>query len=68
MKTAKAGAIVSRNDGSEILLVYRAKHDDWSFPKGHIEEGENPEQAMRREVVEETGLTVKKVRVSHRRC
>ena len=29
----------------------------WSLPKGHIEEGETPEQAAIREVAEETGIT-----------
>ena len=29
----------------------------WSLPKGHIEEGETPEQAAIREVSEETGIT-----------
>jgi 8-oxo-dGTP pyrophosphatase MutT (NUDIX family) len=28
----------------------------WSLPKGHIEEGETPEQAAIREVAEETGI------------
>lgn len=28
----------------------------WSLPKGHIEEGETPEQAALREVAEETGI------------
>ncbi len=29
----------------------------WDFPKGHVEEGEDPFQAAEREMVEETGLT-----------
>ena len=31
--------------------------DYWDFPKGHIEEKEKPEEAAKREVKEETGLT-----------
>lgn len=58
MATRKAGAIIFHPDNSRILLVYRSSHDDWSFPKGHIEPGETPEEAMVREVQEETGLEV----------
>jgi 8-oxo-dGTP diphosphatase len=44
-------------DGSlEVLLVHRPRYDDWSFPKGKLEEGETDEQAAVREVEEETGL------------
>lgn len=49
-----AGGIVER-DGC-VLLVHRPKYDDWSFPKGKLDEGETWEQAALREVEEETGL------------
>ena len=57
----KAGAIVLRDgaNGREILLLYRGKQKDWSFPKGHIEEGETGQDAMEREIKEETGLDIK---------
>lgn len=47
-----------RSNGAvyEIAVVQRARHHDWSLPKGHIEEGESREQAAIREVQEETGL------------
>ena len=31
----------------------------WGYPKGHLEEGENPVDAAVREVFEETGFEVK---------
>jgi len=40
----------------EIALVHRAKFDDWTFPKGKIEDGESAIQAASREVIEETGI------------
>lgn len=60
MKTIqKAGAVVLSKDNPEnILLLYSKILNDWTFPKGHIESGENAEQTMIREIKEETGLTV----------
>jgi 8-oxo-dGTP diphosphatase len=49
-----AGGIVER-DG-RLLVVHRPKYDDWSFPKGKLEDGETWEAAALREVEEETGL------------
>lgn len=42
-----------------LLLHYRSGH--WDFPKGHIEKGESEKQALRREVLEETGINDLKV-------
>src|SRR5437868_10419140 len=41
---------------------YRYAADDylWELPAGHIDPGENPAAAARRELMEETGLTAKK--------
>ena len=49
-----AGGLVVR-DG-KVLLVHRPKYDDWSFPKGKLDDGETHEEAALREVEEETGL------------
>ena len=53
-----AGGVVYRPNGMgySIAVVQRARHNDWSLPKGHIEPGESREQAAIREVQEETGL------------
>jgi len=48
-------------EGGEILLVERGKEPlkgYWSIPGGVVEPGEKLEDAIRREVVEETGLDV----------
>ena len=39
-----------------MVVVHRPKYDDWSLPKGKLEEGESWEEAALREVAEETGL------------
>lgn len=60
-ETHKAGAIIlSELNPSKIALIYRLKHDDWTFPKGHVEDGESAVEAAIREVSEETGLSVGK--------
>lgn len=57
----KAGAIILSEDKKDILLIYRGKQKDYTFPKGHVEENESLEEAMTREVKEETGLTIKEI-------
>lgn len=41
---------------TEIALVHRPKYDDWSLPKGKIEEGETHLACAYREAMEETGF------------
>lgn len=42
----------------KTLLLYHKKLQMWLPPGGHIDEGELPEEALRREILEETGLEV----------
>lgn len=55
----QAGAIAVRirEHGPEVLIV-RAKRNpnDWIFPKGHIEPGEDAATAAVRELLEEAGV------------
>ena len=54
------GAIVYRkfHGNTEILLIKHVNSGHWSFPKGHVEEGETEEETARREVKEETGIDI----------
>jgi 8-oxo-dGTP diphosphatase len=55
-----AGAVLWRYSASkkiEIALVHRPRYDDWSLPKGKVEEKESHIACAFREVLEETGYT-----------
>jgi 8-oxo-dGTP diphosphatase len=54
------------NDDNKILLLKRADHKEywmpnkWALVGGGIEKGESPEEAVKREIKEETDLDIKK--------
>ena len=57
-----AVAAVVWNDRGQVLLIRRTKEPrkgQWSLPGGKVEFGETLEEAIRREILEETGLVVK---------
>lgn len=50
------------NDKGEVLLIKNPKFGDfWTIPGGHIELNETAEEALRREIMEETGLELKNI-------
>jgi 8-oxo-dGTP diphosphatase len=60
---AAGGLVIRRQQGAlQLAVVRRPAHEDWSFPKGKLEEGETFEEAARREVEEETGMSCRLVR------
>ncbi|WP_262322289.1 NUDIX domain-containing protein [Acidiferrimicrobium sp. IK] len=40
----------------EVVLVHRPRYDDWSLPKGKVDDGESDEDAAVREVEEEASV------------
>lgn len=53
----KAGCILVNLENKKIALVLRK--GDYSFPKGHLEDGETIKECAIRETIEETGHEVK---------
>jgi 8-oxo-dGTP pyrophosphatase MutT (NUDIX family) len=54
-----AGAVLWRLGSAgelEVLVIHRARYDDWSFPKGKAENGEDDQACAQREVEEEVGI------------
>ena len=54
MATIKAGCYLIDVDKKMIALIHREKQNDYSFPKGHVEDGEDIMTAAIRETAEET--------------
>ena len=57
MKTQICAGGIVLGDSGTIALVRNRKDTLWFFPKGHVEVGESFEEAARREIQEETGLS-----------
>ena len=55
-ETSAGGVVFRIADGRPLFLLIRDSYQNWGFPKGHVESGEDPEAAAVREVIEETGL------------
>jgi 8-oxo-dGTP pyrophosphatase MutT (NUDIX family) len=58
------GALVVIRVGAAIVLVRASYRRRWNFPGGGIKSGETPEDAARREVMEELGLDLPKLEKS----
>ncbi|MCW3841077.1 NUDIX domain-containing protein [Micromonospora yasonensis] len=62
MATYDIALVLLVDSSGAVLLQHRdgnaaASPNQWSLPGGHVEPGESPEEAARRELREETGLT-----------
>jgi putative (di)nucleoside polyphosphate hydrolase len=55
--------IILLNQKNQVFWGKRIRTHSWQFPQGGIDRGENPEQAMFRELHEEVGLKPEQVRI-----
>lgn len=52
-----AGIIPVRRDNQKWNFLFLRAYRNWDFPKGIVEEGEDPLETAKRELREETGIT-----------
>jgi len=56
-----AGGVVwreTKDSKIELAIIHRPKYDDWTFPKGKLDSGEELISGAYREILEETGLDI----------
>ncbi|HEV2836668.1 MAG TPA: NUDIX domain-containing protein [Pyrinomonadaceae bacterium] len=62
--TVTAGALIFNDRGEVLLLKHRFRTGSgWGIPGGFLEIGEQPEEALRRELREEVGLELENVEI-----
>jgi len=52
--TLKGGCFLINTEDKTVAVIYRKSKNDYSFPKGHMEEGEDVKTCAIRETIEET--------------
>ncbi|AVT41687.1 NUDIX domain-containing protein [Plantactinospora sp. BB1] len=68
MATYEVALVLLVDSSGAVLLQHRDEDvavspNQWSLPGGHVEPGESPEEAARRELLEESGLTADELRL-----
>lgn len=67
MKKAKGAGIILLNSNNQVLLILRDNKPGipfpgmWDIPGGQVEPGENPEETVKREMIEEMSLGLGKI-------
>ena len=62
--TVSAAAVVTNTKGEVLLLDHVLRpYSGWGLPGGFIKHGEQPEEGIRREIREETGIELEAVRL-----
>lgn len=53
---ANVGAVIINTEGQVLALERKKISGSWQFPQGGLDEGEEPLEAVKREILEETGI------------
>lgn len=61
-KTTRARAVIV-NSNKEVLMCYSNGLQHYEFPGGHLEEDETLEEGLKREILEETGISLDKEKI-----
>lgn len=56
--TPQLGAVAIIREGDRVLVMKRSDNGQWCLPGGFVDPGESPAEAVEREVMEETGISV----------
>ena len=62
MVTVKGGCVLINTERKEVAIIYRPSKEDYSFPKGHLEEGETVQEGAIRECIGETARDIALIR------
>lgn len=60
---AGVGAVIANERGQVLLGERRDHRGAWQFPQGGLEEGEEPADAVYREIEEETGIVRRQLKL-----
>lgn len=60
---SNVGIIITNGNGDVLWGKRVQKEDSWQFPQGGIDAGENPQEALYRELYEEVGLRSDQVKL-----
>lgn len=62
-KTTRARAIII-NSNKEVLMCYSNGLQHYEFPGGHLNKNETLEDGLKREILEETGIAIDKLKIN----
>jgi len=62
--TVSAAAVITNQEGQVLLLDHVLRpHSGWGLPGGFLNAAEQPEEAIRREIMEETGIELDELKM-----